>query len=91
MPTPLYMQINDNAGRGRPLSGDTFDFVKPDEMGGDEPKGLDPLVIDGLRDLLFPAGTAATDDVIFDNMVGFYEISDTNGGTDANSEDDLIA
>ncbi len=91
MPTPIYMQINDSAGRGRPLSRDTFDFVNPDEKDGDQPEELDPLVIDGLRDLLFPPGSDAKDDAIFDNMVGFYEITDTNGGIDANSEDDLIA
>lgn len=91
MPTPLYMQINDSAGRGRPLSGDTFDFVDLEKKDGDQPKELDPMVIDGLRDLLFPPGNSSEGEAIFDNMVGFYEITDTDGGIDANTEDDLIA
>lgn len=78
---PLYNQ----------LSGDTFEFVEPAKDKGAKEKEIDTLVLDGVRDILFPTGSSSNDDVIFDNIVGFYEVSDTDGGIDAAPEDDLIA
>lgn len=91
MPTPLYVMINDDSGAPRKLSGDTFEFVDLDAGKGAEQKEIDMHVVEGVRDILFPAGSSSNDDAVFDNMVGFYEITDTDGGIDANSEDDLIA
>ena len=82
---PLYNQ----------LSGDTFEFAEPskDSNAKGQSKQTDESVMDDLRDLLFPAGSGANQDqdVIFDNMVGFYEVNDTEGGINTGPEDDIIA
>ena len=82
---PLYNQ----------LSGDTFEFVETSKgsNGKNPTKQSDDAVMDELRDLLFPAGSGANEeqDVIFDNMVGFYDVTETEGGINTGSEDDIIA
>lgn len=82
---PLYNQ----------LSGDTFEFAEPskDPNAKNQPKQPDNSVMDELRDLLFPAGSGANEDqdAIFDNIVGFYEVTETEGGINTGPEDDIIA
>ena len=72
-----------------PLNGDTFEYADlPNTVG--RAKAAENAEF--MRDFLIKAG--ANDeggDVIFDNFVGFYEISDTNGGSSSSTDEDIIA
>ena len=72
-----------------PLNGDTFEYADLPNTTS-EAKAAENAEF--MREFLTRAG--ANDDAgeaVFDNFVGFYEITDTNGGIGSSTDEDIIA
>ncbi|MEM1200783.1 MAG: hypothetical protein AAGI06_15895 [Pseudomonadota bacterium] len=72
-----------------PLNGDTFVYA---DLPNTTRKAKEAENMEFMRDFLTRAGANDEgDDAVFDNFVGFYEITDTNGGIELPADEDIIA
>ncbi len=72
-----------------PLNGDTFVYA---DLPNTTRKAKEAENVEFMRDFLTRAGANSDgDDAVFDNFVGFYEITETTGGIDPSVDEDVIA
>ncbi len=72
-----------------PLNGDTFIYA---DLPNTTRKAKEAENMEFMRDFLTRAGADNEgDDPVFDNFVGFYEITDTNGGIETSTDEGIIA